>query len=595
MPFLAKNANLRFLLNDVEVTPPKNWEEVGVLATFENGEVEANITIDEFEFGLDARKIVKDHIANGNIFIGIRFQIQIFDLTRVETKFDGYLDVKTAIVNDERGFVRLRIQKPESIDGLNDRLAALNWDYLRDLGVISQRDYIDVDYAVVKIDYTVEAVLQAITIATLSIQLAEAIEKISSTVLQVNIDLANPVTSANGAALAAGKIIINTIYALAIVFQILGIARTLIDAFLQPERTHKAMTYRALMEKVLSYLNIDLFTSYEFLDKWVYLPSNTNVDEFNPITGFLQRPKSIEIGTPSPRDFGYNCADFFELVRRMLNGRYKLTQRPGQNALLEFHSELSPYWEVGTTLVLPNVLEENYSYNTEECKASVLLAFQTDLRDGYTIENFKGTNYQVLTRVANPIDERTDVITDSIQENLPIALGNRKDRFTALESILLTLATITDSIVNTITRLFFLGRRSFLARGIREKIGILKVENNNHEIPKVLFLQNGRLPSDHRERLSARILWDNGWKDTSFIQNDRKRQRIIYADVEIPFGFDSFELIANSSRSRTFNGRKVVLKKVEWTAALDTAIATYEVEQPYVPAENLIETEIEPE
>ena len=63
MSNISKSANLTFFLDGIQIDAPVQWADIGILATFENDNVQANITIDEFDFVNQARQTILNHIA----------------------------------------------------------------------------------------------------------------------------------------------------------------------------------------------------------------------------------------------------------------------------------------------------------------------------------------------------------------------------------------------------------------------------------------------------------------------------------------------------------------------------------------------------
>jgi hypothetical protein len=155
-----------------------------------------------------------------------------------------------------------------------------------------------------------------------------------------------------------------------------------------------------------------------------------------------------------------------------------------------------------------------------------------------------------------------------------------------LEKVLSVLAGVFDDLAKVL--FINLG----LKKKITSKIGVLKVSNNNHAIPKLLWIDGGKLPSDHRSKFSAVTLWDKYHNEKSFITNNYKRQRKVFNDVETPFGFNDFVNLVNNSYFTTPEGRKGKVLNISWNLAGDKAKLDYYIEEPYTT--NLKETFINP-
>lgn len=165
-------------------------------------------------------------------------------------------------------------------------------------------------------------------------------------------------------------------------------------------------------------------------------------------------------------------------------------------------------------------------------------------------------------------------------------MGNRKDSLTGFEQGLASVAGLFDQIAG------IFGGRPNLARRIRNKVGVLQVSNNNHVVPKLLWLQGGRIPVNQRDIFSARTLWEKYHSEKSFVQNNYNRQRRIIENEVIPFGLSDFVTLSNNSYFRDENGRVGKITDIEWNMSRDHATISYWIEEVYT--RNLKETFIEP-
>jgi hypothetical protein len=593
MAYPSKSAEINTVLNGLSLFPPTNWQDIGVKASFIEGDVQPAITIEEFEFILDAYLELKNWISAGNIFQGVPFSISVSSTAPLtlpnNTVFEGYIDLRDSNINDTEGRISANVRYKDDISSVSARLQALDYGYLFENGTFTNSDFTNCPYVVVKIDYTIEAFIQTITLYLMVKQLIELTRQIQEDIATIQGFLATSPPGAGAAIYATATALINIAFAAALLVEILKLGTDLILAFVQPKRTHKCISFKKLIEKVCNYLGYSFNTSINELDTYYYLPSNTNVDTYDDIRGFLAIPKSIENGLPNVLDFGYRCTEMFELVKNMFNGRFAV-----QNNTIEFHSELSPYWSSLSSYIFPDILEPAYSYNTGELNSNIFINFSTDIVDGYTIENFKGTNYQVITRQNTTTDQKGVIIENLEEINLPLALGNRKNKLNGFEKTLKFLAGVIDGVLNTLSALFPVTQPSNLAGQIQNKIGVLKVETNNHTVPKVLFLDDsGKIPANHRDLLSARYLWNNYINELSFIANNYRRQRKVFEGVEIPFGWSDFQKLVNNSYFVTQSGEEGKIIDIEWIISQDKAVVSYWVQKKYT--DNLIETYIEAE
>lgn len=578
------------ILNGKSVSIPKGFFDVGVKASFGEN-IQANLTTEEFTFVLDAYETIKEWVVNGRnggvgIFEGIPLSITNSNGVDNVSVFKGIIDLQAnTIFQDNIGQVKARLRQDNGLNQLSDLLEPLDYGYLKSLGVITTGDYVGVDYVVAKTDTRIEAGVTFITVYLLSKQLADTIKELATTPATIASITASGVTGAVGALIYSVAIaIIQVAYAATLLVLIINFGEDLFEMLLQPKRTHKAILLKTLIEKACNYLGYDLQTTIEDLDNVVYLPSNNNVDEFGD-KNILKIPGVITEGVPNVGDTGYTCTELFQIAREVFNARFAI-----QGTTIQFHSINSDYWISQSgwekTGVKKDVAGSAYRYNTDELKSSILIQFATDVTDEYTIKNYRGTAYQVLTDAKAVGNVQNKTIKNAEQVLIPLALGNRKDELTPFEKLLLPLASLFDKVADVF------GKSPGLAKKVTTKIGVLKVSNNNHAVPKLLWLEGNRLPSNQRDVFSAKTLWDKYHSEKSFVQNNGSRQRAYIENETIPFGLSDFVTLLDNSYFRDEYGRVGKITELQWNFSKDYAIINYWIEEVYT--NNLKETFIEP-
>lgn len=587
MAELGKSANLKITVAGQELTPPPGWFDVEVLATFDNGDSQANITTDSFDFYLDAYTYLKGRIEAGltggfGIFEPVPVKIEAISTLGTYSAFEGGIKLAESTQNDTEGIISAPIDKDSGIRTLDERLSGLSYLFLYETGVIVDSDFFDVDYVVDKPDKVIDAFVASLTIFSLARELADLIRQIAKDGAIVGGIAPSGATGPAGAAIyAAASLVINVIYAAALLALILDLARDLVAAFSLPLRTHKGIKLCDLLEKPLAHLGYSFASTIPELDNVVYLPSNQAADAEDGVKGFISQPGTIKRGIPNAGDFGYLCSEIFQLCRNLFNARYQIV-----NNTVQFHSENSSYWIRNSQYILPDVLEGPYRRNTEDLKDSHLLSFSTDVSDQYTVNEYKGTSYQVITEAISIGPSARDNITGLEEVSFNVALGSRKDSLNGFERFLATLAGVIDSAVNAF------GGNSNVRGEIEGKVGVLRVARNNHTIPKLLYYQGDRLPINHRDLFSAKTLWESYHSYKSFIANNFQRQRKVFEEVEVPFGFEDFVQVIENSYCQTADGKQAKIERLVWNMARDKAIIDYWVEEVYT--KNLKETYIEP-
>ena len=587
---MSKYNYTQIKVNGKDLSVPREFFDVSVKATFGEN-VQANITSDEFTFVLSAYQEIINWINAGKqsgvgIFEGIPITIAAQGRSQTIQVLNGIIDLQdNAIISPQLGQVEAKIRKDDGLNQLSELLEPLDYGYLKELGVITASDYVNVDYVIVKRDIAVEAVTLFITAYLLQKQLRDSIKEIATTIGTIAGIASSAITGSVGATVfAIASALAQAIYAAALLVILIELGRSLVELFVPKKRTHKAILLKTMLEKACNYLGFDFNTTITDLNNIVYLPSNLTPDDREG-TVFIKKVGTIKEGIPNATDYGYTCTEAFQLARDLFNGRFVVNR-----GVVQFHSENSDFWIKESTWIKPDARADfastSFRYNTDELFSSIKIAFSTDLSDEYTIENFKGTNYQILTDAKTIQLQKNKTIKGLDLVNLPVALGNRKDSLTGFEKLLAEVAKIFDEL----SKVF--GGNSNLSNQIKNKIGVLKVSSNNHSIPKLLWLEGTKLPKNHRDLLSAKVLWNKYHNEKSFISNNYKRQRVYYEGEKIPFGFDDFVKIIDNSYFKDLNGKLGKIVDLEWSMNRDYAIISYWQEEIYT--KNLKETFIEP-
>jgi len=592
MTMLGKNARLRATLNNVEGDLPIEWQDIEIEADFQEDLIEPQITIEQFTFVGQFSQEIKNWIAQGRMFEGIPFKLDTYNSSSNFIAFDGYVNCANNVEVFEDTTVKANIQLANNIQSVKDRMSGITMSYLRSKNVFTDSDYTDVKYVVEKSNNYLEIAINSIIIYSLYVQLETQIRDIADNVGKVA-DGNTPIvvagtgvsTGANigGIVYAALSLVLQTIYTVAVLTALINLALQTFEALVPIPRTHKTLNFRTALTKIANYLGYNFVSPIELLDKLVYLPSNYQADEFSLTTGLITIPRGTKFGTPNEQDFGFTALEFFELCEKMFYAQIKVV-----GDTLEFRTLKDPFWEQSATYQMPDVLRDSKRYNTDELVFSKLLRFDTDeIADEWTINNFKGTNYEIITDDPTIPNPRAKYITKHETVRFPVALGSRKDSLNGFEKVLEGFANLVDGVVN------FFGGNINLSGKISSKIGMLKVGTNNHTKAKVLYVNGSKLPSNHRELFCAKRLYDLYLNEASFVLNNFRNQKALYTLNDFPFGFEDFLKTIENSNFIDSNNDLAKFRNNSWLVDGDRATATIEQREIYAP--NLTETYIEAE
>jgi len=415
-----------------------------------------------------------------------------------------------------------------------------------------------------------ESLVSSIMLFLLFKELAEKIKETGKDIATATGIASGAITGGIGAAVFAFLAVgLDIVYAVAILSAIIKLGRDLISAFAPPVRTHKAITFRRALERVCTRLGYSFQSTLAMLDNVCYLASNTTADEFDS-QAFLKKAGTITKGIPKANDYGYNCNEFFALAGRLFNLKYTVV---GSAVVAE--TESAGYWLKLSSYVMPNILAPKYGFNIDKATANRSFNFSTDLRDEYTVTNYIGTSYQVTLKPLAVGNAKNVVLTGFADIDFNLALATRKDELTGIDKVLLVVAKALDGAIN------IFGGSSNLAGQIKSTVGIMKVSDNYHSLPKAVYLDGGRIPANNRDLLSAKALYEQFYYPESIANGTFFGQKLLYTGVEIPFSFSDFVKVLNNSYFYDAQGRASKFNSVLWNSTTNRADVDYEVQQVY--------------
>lgn len=565
---LDQKTTYRLLGN--KIAPPIEHLGLQIKATFDNENAQANIETDDFTFVNDEVAAIQAYIKGGltgstpGIFEGPPFSIELSNSLSKYNAFEGFLydyrfiDGKTSYTDPLK--IKAKIRKSEGLNNLDEQLKSLTYGYLESVGHISKGDYEDVKYLVEDdIDY-IELAIIFLCIYVLAKEIAEAVKRLAKNIADLVAHIAGGASGTLAAVVwLAAVIIIDLIYVYAMILEILDLINQVIETFISPIRTHKAMTLKTLLKKAVSFKGYSFDTNISDMSKIVLLPSKP------------QDGEELKVGIPKPSDYGYNCSEMFEVCLKMFNARLAII-----DGTVYFRSLNDEWWVKQSTYVKPTTLYETKRYNTEDIYSNFLVNFQTDVSDMWTSRNYAGTMHGVNISPKS-IEEKDNVLVSNFYDvDIPYALGNRKNELNTVEKALLVLAGIAEDILSTF------GNNTNYTDKIKQRTGMLKVSENIHSVAKLLYWSGGKMPTTHRDKLNAKMLWDNYISERSFVTDNFKRQRAVYENVLIaPFGFDDFLKLIENSYFTTETGETGKFTSLDYDIENDKAVGTYWIQETY--------------
>lgn len=576
------DTKLTISLNGDNSSQVRELHDIELLATFENGNAQANISITEFEFVNDFAQDVRTWIDNGlssglGIFEGIPLSVTINGASPNYLAFDGFLDMTDEFEIVNPTLVKGKIKKDSGLQNLDDLASGLTFQFLYESGFLTLGDMQYVPYVIEKEFDPVAFLLLTFTIYSLSVQIIDLIKGIAQA---ISTGITAPVQFA-----------LEIIYALALVGYLSLLIIDFIRMIVEPVRFTRGVRLKTLLEKGSSYLGYGYNSSISeiFDNRIMLIPSKNSVDQNE--NAKLQRAGTpifqSGLGIPNARDFGYTFGEILQLVNKTFNAKLGI-----KNGVIEHHSLNSSWWVQQSTYQMPNILQESHKFNTDDLSSNFLLSFTPDSQDINVLENYKGTSYEVITTPINVSNIKNVTLKGLEEVAVPYALGVRKTKQNFIEEILDDLIGVSAELVDGVNSVTPANQTQL--PNIAGRIGSVKFETNYLNIPKMLYLNPAnQLDINYIDLWSAKVLWNKYYVKNSFVGFGftNTNQWRIFEGVRVPFGFSDFLKLIDNSYFYDVNGDVGQVLKIQWSVSKDFAIMDYKINKIYT--KNLTETFIE--
>jgi len=550
-------------------SPPVDWQNNTIQATFGTDSSQPQIESDSMEFVLDSAAKILDHVKNGDIFENLPLQQIYKDGSNEYVALDGYVDFSGyeeleptfgSIERSNRVLVKFR--QDESITNFIDQIQGVSYGSLLAEGLITSQDYVTINTVIMKKASALEVATLIITLYLISNQIIDAIKSIQ--------EVANNILGAGLAAgvVAVASLIIQLAYAIALISLLVKLITDLKELFIPPVVKNKGIKFKTLLEKSCEKFGYTLETDIDELETYHYLPSKPYSNETNILKKLIPQNVAGTVGIPSTSDYGYLINEFWDLMKSMFNTKIAVVGNT-----IQLRNADSDYWLKQSTFKPHETLNfKSKKYNTEDLKQTRMMTFTTDVNDEWTTENYTGTSYEIKT------ESTKGTLNGSIKGleriNIPLCLPNNKDKPNSIETLMITIARFADQLTKII------GQKSNYTAQIRNsRVNVLKVSQNNYDIAKVVVLVNNQLPSNHRDLLSAKYLMNKYHRGKSFVSGTG--QKVIYEDVDLPFTLSDLKKTLKSGTFVLSDGRVAEFIELNYNFSKDMANCSISVQENY--------------
>lgn len=582
---------IELILNGDNSSEITELHDLEIIASVEEGNVNARITTEQITLVNNYAKLVRDYIAGGangtteGIFEGLPLQIQENGVN----VFDGYLDFLNdfEIVNPTT--VKSRIKKHDGNNNFQDRANGLTFGYLDELNLIGTNDYLSIPYIIEKEFNYVEFSFIAFQIYAISRDLQTQIRVIAQQAANIaHLAAMIPPQPASAVFYAGLQLALNLVFAGVLVSILINLLINLVRYIFSPIKYHKGIRLKRLVEIGCSYLGYSYNSTINDLPDVVIIPTKTGIDKdsqqnsiINAIT--INQPG---VGYPSASDFGYTLGEVFELINKLFYAEFTI-----KNGVVEQHVIDSSWWLQNSTYVLPDILQESIVTNANELISDKLITFKTDVKDINSFENFLGHTYEIRTRPISTSDNRNVLMNGFSRIDIPYDLPNRKNKLNSFENVAFQLLSKVEQGIAVFYAINPVASAPNLTGFISQRIGCNIMETDYLHVPKIMKLSGSRLIANQRNFWSAKYLYDNYHNKGSFVLNNYGNQYYIYKGVRVPFGFEEFNQLTQNSYFYNSNGDLCKLEQISWNVSQDFALIDYRVKKKYTT--NLVEDYIE--
>jgi hypothetical protein len=600
----------QFYLNNLLINPPRNWRQLEIEVNFEDGEFKTEqLNINDWDFVRENIDAINAWITAGFIFEGIPFRIeQISSTGATEVFFKGYIDLSKEVKFGE--FAISAKSVPEySLDWLNDVASGFSFEYLYEIQVIKDSDFVDIAYVISSIPDYKSAVMAVIGFTLIINDLSASVVSLTAAISAVS----SGSPDWGNIFILVGEIL----KFITLLIASIALIRRIAFLLIQPVKYHKGMQLKRIFERACQHLGL-VFQSSIILEDEYILPKKRQVP-VNPQNKFNYGV----LGAFSPNEFqqwGYPDGTFAEFIE---------SQKKRYNAKILFDGNTMIFervdFYIGTPqLSLPNIINDDYTLNSQDFISNMLISYQTDISESNTITDYKGTSYQTIFKPQTVINQNFVLMKGIKKIELNYALGKRKNELTKVEEIVKDILNVIDVLVSgvafvvnnfiSVLNAILDGLNAFigfledaaaffgfdfdvpefpeikpfepidLSDIIENRIGMLSLEKDSFQVDKILWLS----PADYKLKQpqpTARQVYHEFYDFENFQQYKQKNWD------GIPFTLTDYLQVKNNPRAITPDG--IVAKLVSLKFNPWDKIANVISKEPYIYTTNLIKTHIE--
>ena len=644
-----------FYINGKRIKEPLNYKELSIELNFDKDDpsFRGQVSTNQWELGLgsntddDGANIINQYINGGvtggiGVFEGLDFRIELENNGSSQDLFKGYLDISEASILCDK--IIASATESGMNDWLNQVADSFTFEYLYDdngvpvggAGKILDSDFAKVPYLISTVPDVYTAAITGVTLFTIFTSIGETTSSLIEKVPELTIpNFGHIVTFV----LLLIQLIILLITAIILVVQIF---RALVPFV----KYQAGMYVYTLCQKASEYLGLEFNSTIlesDPFNKLLILPETFVQFEPNDPNGSGSGKRFIDfsnalLGVSNKNDFervGFYRGTFGDLLRElknMFNAKLIITDNELRLERVDYISNVPQY-----TIPKLDRSKTPYTFNFEEYYSNYNLSFSTDLNDSNVVQNYLGTEVQVITKPRSVIQSKNLIGGNTKQIKLGFARGIRRtkqnfiermfrDVFDNLVPLIFESEKITKTLLPVIQPIAIIlnkVKNKFSALGILfntpqkppipnnssadtakllqdlifRKQNVLLLENDAVSVPKMLLMNqdynngltfNLKLDVRNDTVVNAEYLYKNYRNITTFVGNNHN-QHLIYELDNIPFCINDYENVKQNNTVYEADGiTKATIISLKWNVYNQTASIKYKVKRKYT--DNLIES-----
>jgi hypothetical protein len=578
---------MKHLINGIEISP-RNRDEIGVVSNFSGSPDQLRLSTESVILPREAYDIIKTHIQQNGVFIGIPYQVQMDG----GITLDYYIDLteKPQVRQHE---IEVTLKKRKGLDDFLEKAQGTSFELMAKQGV--QFNIRVLPYFVIKDNMQDQLLTLSITtyvitkeIITATREVAEATNDFIAAIQPIPVITLTGVGFAyNTAAIwkASVNLLIRSIYLAGLVILIIKLANDMFKILFPPKRYLKGVYFFDLMKKGCQFLGYDFQTTLfsESSKNWFCLPvplTDDNESIFEFLLGDLDKP--FNKGYPSSSDTVGLFGNFIEEMKKIFNAEIFIQGNVVRLERRDYQISVAQNIVI-PALALQSERDDQFTYNTDEAWKRYYIRYALDYTDMHSIEGpiyeMHDAEYSMENNV--PVTDNDLVLIKGLNE-VPInfALGANKTKFTILELAAIVFYGIID-VTTWIVTLGF-GGTNFVSL-ITDRLGALKVSQQYWGITKALYVRNAGtkkvkgkefpqvlFDGDYRTEQSAARLWTKYHYINAIDQNDF----LIREKVRFRLRANEFVSLLNSNYA-LIEGKVCELVEITWIDEKSFAEITY--------------------